>query len=278
MSIQPVGSFHVRHDLTPPVARDAMLLLRQEPASDGNTLLQRARERDYALGRLASPDKVLASLRDLGLVERGGKGGPIRLSPRGVGVASAAARDSLLFTELVHLRYWSLWSDATGGAAFAWAYRVVCTTLWEAAPMRIEPDQLTATILASAEERFGLRSVSFSRSSVLGVMHWLRALRPACVKGDNFSRRPACAPETFLLALRAAGGLSSPTTRIPLRLEASLREQVCRSLLLDLGAFDEMIERAEEGYGVVRLQSTGAERLILPAEDPLTSIALQPIP
>lgn len=273
MTDHPAGSFHVRHDLTPGVARDTLLLLRQEEAPDGASLLERARSRDFGVGRLSSPDKILASLRDLGFVERGAGG--LSLSPLGRSVAAIASRDTLLFAELVHLRYWHSWSEAAGGSAFGWAYRTLCTTLWDAAPARVEPDQLTATVLATAEERFGLRGISFSRSSVLGVLHWLRALSPRCIVDAHFVRRPSASPEAFLVALRAASGTSRTTSALSLRLQACHRDEVCRSLQLEPGAFDEMLERAEEGYGLVRLRDAGAERVLVPADDSLAGLALQ---
>lgn len=277
MTDHPAGSFHVRHDLTPGVARDTLLLLRQEDAPDGTSLLERARSRDFGVGHLSSPDKVLASLRDLGFVERvTGRGATVlSLSPLGRSIAAIASRDTLLFAELVHLRYWLSWSETAGGSAFGWAYRTLCTTLWDAAPARVEPDRLTATVLATAEERFGLRGISFSRSSVLGVLHWLRALSPPCIVDGHFIRRPSASPEAFLVALRAASGASRISSASSLRLQAYHRDEVCRSLQLDPVAFEEMLERAEEGYGLVRLRDGGAERVLIPSEDSLTGLALQ---
>src|SRR5579875_3129525 len=196
-------SFHVRHDLTPNVARDALLLLRVGPATDTADFLSRARARDLEIGRRRSPDKVIAALRDLDFIARPAnpRCDPLQLTTLGQRVADVALRDELLFAELIHMRYTWLWTPEQGGPNFSWAYQTVCVALWHGAPMPVDNDRLVATVLSAAEHEFAVKSISFSSSSVLGILHWLRALSPPCIKGGHFRRRAACPPETLLLTL-----------------------------------------------------------------------------
>lgn len=266
MNAVPSGAFHVRHDLTPPLAREVLLLLRSATSANAAALLEQARARDYALGRLSGADKVLASLRDLGFVTRGTpRGQSIELTSIGRVVANVGASDPLLFAELVHIRYWRLWSEQTGGPGFGWAYRLVASTLWECAPATVDADRLTTTVLTAAEDRFGLRSVSFSRSSVLGILHWVRALTPKCIDDQRkFTRRAAAAPEAFLLALEAARRDVGIPPGVPTRVDVHLRQRVSEMLLIDPEAFDEGLTQLEEGYGVARLREPGVERILVP--------------
>jgi hypothetical protein len=259
------ASFHVRHDLTPSAARDALLLLRLGPMIDGADLMAQARARDLELGRRQSADKVLASLRDLGLIRRPLRGRPdgLALTPLGAAVAEIAVRDDLLFAELVHLRYWWLWTPEHGGPAFAWSYHTVTTMLWEGAPTPVDPDRLVAAVLAAAEQGFGTRGVSFSRSSLLGILHWLRALSPPCIIRGHFCCRPACPPEALLLALEGLQHASGQAIGMPLRLDRATRLRACRALLLDEEAFDDMLSQAEEAKALVRLNGGGRDAVVL---------------
>lgn len=258
-------SFHVRHDLTPSVARDALLLLRLGPMVDGAELMAQARARDLELGRRQSAEKVLASLRDLGLIQRSLRGQPeaLTLTPLGAAVAEIGVWDDLLFAELVHLRYWWLWTPEHGGPAFAWSYQTVTTMLWEGAPTPVDPDRLVAAVLAAAERAFGTRGVSFSRSSLLGILHWLRALSPPCIVTGHFRCRPACPPEALLLTLEGLHHAAGRAIGVPLRLDSAVRTRACRALLLDEEAFDDVLSQAEDTNGLVRLNGGGRDAVVL---------------
>jgi hypothetical protein len=259
-------SLHVRHDLTSVVAREAMLLLLQAPARSASDLRQRAQERGLELGERRSPEKALASLRDLGLVARG-SGGDIGLTPLGRRLAEVACRDPLLFGELVHLRYWWLWVTRSPEAAFSWAYRLVADLLWEEAPTIVDSDRLVATVLAAAEREFNVAGASFSPSSVLGVLHWLRALSPPCLDGSNFRRRQACPPESVVVCVEGIQAEQRRAPGAPLRLDAHVRERICRATLLDDWALDDVLVQANETLGLMRRSGDGGDLVML--RDPL---------
>lgn len=263
-AIHAAGSFHVRHDLSPPVARDALLLLRAAPSPDGPDLLRRAREHDLELGQRRSVDKVVGSLRDLGFVERPASTQVgLRLTPLGRQLADVAARDPLLLGELVHQRHWWLWSPERGGPAFAWAYTTVARTLWADAPAEVDRDRLVAAVIDAAEQRFGLDAVSFSGSSVLGVLHWLRTLRPPCMAGSRFQRRLVCPPEALVITLAGCQARAGLPSGVPVRLDARTRTLACQALLLEEASLDEAIATAEESLGMVRQSGDGRDLLLI---------------
>lgn len=245
--------------------REVLLLLRLGPVADGSELMEHARTRDMEIGRRRSSDKVLASLRDLGLIERTtltGQSG-ISLTPLGRHLADVAVRDELLFAELVHLRYWWLWAPMYDGPAFAWSYQTVTDMLWESAPCRIEPDRLVAAVLANAERRFDVRDVSFSTSSLLGIQHWLRALSPPCVVEGCFQRRASCPPEALLISLQAIHRLRGGRLGTVLRLDADARHLACRSLLLDEAGLDEVLHQAEESGTLARVAGDSGDLAVI---------------
>lgn len=256
-------TFHVRHDFSPTVAREALLLLRLAPMTSERDFQALARSYDFELGRRQSSTKVFASLRDLGLVNRATRDGPLALTPLGQQLAEIALRDELLLAELIHLRYCWLWTPERGGEGFSWAYQTVAGLLWEEAPTPIDTDRLVATIIAGAEAQFGVKGASFSPSSVLGIMHWLRALSPPCVVAGAFYHRPACAPESLLLTLEAIAAVTGVPGGVALRLDASTRHRACRILLIDGDAFDDILAQLEELGSLTLRSSHGGETVLL---------------
>jgi hypothetical protein len=259
-----VTSFHVRHDFTPTQARETLLLLLSSPATGNDEIVTRARAHGLELGRRQSADKVLASLRDLGLLQQPERSTRhfINLTPLGTSVAAIGLKDPLLLAELIHLRYYFLWSLHGRVDHFSWAYRVVCNALWETAPTPLDSDFLVTTVLTAADKEFAIASASFSTSSVLGITHWLRELSPPCLDDSLFRRRPACPTEVFVLALEAVRRAEDSVLNAPLTIHPSTKEMVCRALLLDEQGFDEMLEQTSETLGVMR-RHTGHGDVVL---------------
>ncbi len=258
-------SFHVRHDFMPVVGREAILLLLQAPASANDELRRRAIERGLELGERRSLDKVLASLRDLGLVERTPRAsvGGIRLTPLGRHLAEVSIRDPFLFAEIVHLRYWWLWASGDTEVVFSWAYREVANMLWDESPTTVDSDRLVAMVLAAAEREFGVAGASFSPSSVLGVLHWLRALSPPCLDGVQFHRRLTCPPESVVVCLEGVQAEKGQPLTMPLRVDVGVRERVCRATLLDESVLDDALSQAIETLGLMRRSGDGGDFVVL---------------
>jgi hypothetical protein len=175
---------------------------------------------------------------------------------------------------LIHLRYCWLWTPETGGEGFAWAYQTVAGLLWDEAPTSIDTDRLVAAVITGAEEQFAVKGASFSPSSVLGILHWLRALSPPCIIANTFHRRPSCAPEALLLTLEAIATVRGIPFGAALRLDASTRRRACRILLIDGEAFDETLGQLEDLGSVMRRSGDSGEMVVL-LETPFPGLAPQ---
>ncbi|NJL03536.1 MAG: hypothetical protein HC911_01195 [Chloroflexaceae bacterium] len=258
-------SFHVRHDFSPIIARHALLLLRMAKVSSEEALLEQARARDLDIGRRQSVTKVFASLRALGLIEPAlaEQRGQVRLTDLGRQLADVAVHDALLFAELIHLRYWWLWQPEQDRAHFAWSYRTIATILWDEAPVTIDRNRLVTMVLVAAEHQFGISGISFSTSSVSGILHWLRVISPPCIIGNTFRRRPTCPPEALVVALEGIATARGHPVGTPLRLDAATREHVCHSTLLEEEAMDEVLQQAEKTLGVIRRSGDGGETVLI---------------
>jgi hypothetical protein len=221
--------------------------------------------RDLDIGRRQSVTKVFASLRDLGLIEteNAGRNSQWCLTHLGQSIADIAVRDKLLFAELIHLRYWWLWQLQRDRNYFSWSYQMVANILWEEAPVTIDSNRLVNMVLAAAEHQFSISGVSFSTSSVSGILHWLRILSPACVFGKTFRRRPVCSPEALIIALEGIAAVQDRPPGIPLWVDTATRELACRATLLELEAFDDVCQQAEETLGVTRRSGDGGETILM---------------
>ena len=257
-------TFHVRHDFTPTVAREALLILRVADITSEHELLARAKEHDLEIGHRKSAAKVLASLRDLGLVKQSSRGErTIALTPLGAQIAEVASRNELLFVELIHQRYCWLWAEKFGGEGFAWAYQTVTRELWNGAPTPIDRDQLVSLILASAGDVFDVDSVSFSTSSVLGVLYWLRALSPPCIQNDEFRYRPTFPAEALLVALEGIYALQGRRLGTPMYLDADTRVKISQVTLSDPEALQEVIFEAETAFDLIHYYGSRGEVITL---------------
>jgi hypothetical protein len=108
---------------------------------------------------------------------------------------------------------------------------------------------------------------SFSASSVLGVLRWLRALSPPCLDASNFRRRLACPPESVMVCLDCIQAEQGQAPGAPLRLNVSVLERICRATLLDDAALDDVLLLANETLGLRRRSGDGGDLVVL--RDPL---------
>jgi hypothetical protein len=257
-------TYHVRHDFTPSTAREVLILMAGTEASTETALIEHARARDLDIGRRQSIAKVLSSLGDIGLIERSIiRRGDLSLTTLGRKLATIARRDELLFAEMIHQLYWWLWTPEETGPRFAWAYQTIATVLWNDAPTTIENDRLVSHVMLLAEQQFSDAGISFSSSSVLGILHWLRALSPPCIQSNNFSRRVSCTPEALLVTIEGICAARAHPLGIPLRLDTPTRKWICQANLIELDSLDEVLVQAEETLGLVYRTGSQGESVLL---------------
>lgn len=257
---KPTG-FHIRHDLQPNLARELLQILQAQPTGcNDNDIQQIAASQGYDLRQRKSHSKLLRSLKELDVIKQ--ENGKYTLSRRGEIIANVSAYYPHLFPEFIHFLYYTSW-DSDASKRFSWSYRTVSLALWQSAPGLIDRDFLVNLVMQQAQEKFAVDSISFSTSSIAGILNWLGALQPACLQQDNtktyFRLRPYCSVELFTLALyhiwnknRNDGPYVSASD--------TLRQQVCQICLLPIEAFTTMLSQAEDCFPALHVRRERGER------------------
>jgi hypothetical protein len=170
-----------------------------------------------------------------------------------------------LLPEFVHFLYYSSW-DLDQDKRFSWSYRTVCNTLWSTSPCTIDRDYLVNLVTQEAIEAFSLKDISFSTSSVAGILNWLVALQPPCITSQGrermFLRRSHCSVELFALALGHVYQLERDGN-VFLTLTTQLRERICQICLVDPEVIDEMFDQTETCFPKLQIRRERGERFAM---------------
>ena len=219
MARSSAHTFHTRHDFTPELGWAAFQLVAEldHEGVSASDLETAARTATSPLARRADLTKVLASLEDLGFVVR--DGGSIALSRLGRALAGGLGAFETGFRVAVHCIYawqWLLEQDRNH-ASPSWSYREVCRQLLTSPPTGMAPDELVLGVVDAASI-FVVESVSFSRSSVSGVVNWLLAQAPPLGEqvGRKVTRVRGQAPSATLLRVNLAAAWALEGGRISL--------------------------------------------------------------
>lgn len=169
--------FHTRHDFKPGLGWEAFQLLSDVPpdgisASNLHTISKAV---GSSLGRLSNLTKLLASIQDVGLIEKTREG--IALSKAGRFLAKGVGSYETGFYAAVHCLYaWKwIWDGDKKTASPSWSYREVLRQILYSGSIGVDSDEIVLRLVAVAEEDFGKVKVSFSRASVSGVTVWLES-------------------------------------------------------------------------------------------------------
>jgi hypothetical protein len=212
-------TFHTRHDFTPELGWAAFQLVYEigRAGADSAALEDAARAATSPLARRSDLTKVLASLEDLDLLARDGKA--VALTDFGQALAAGVGAYETGFRAAVHCIYaWQwLWEGDREHASPSWSYREVCRHLLSSPPAGIASDDLVLRVVDAAS-LFNAQRVSFSRSSVSGVVNWLMAQTPPLVEqvGKNVARVRGQAPSSTSLRLNLAAACALKGGRVSL--------------------------------------------------------------
>jgi hypothetical protein len=66
-----------------------------------------------------------------------------------------------------------------------------------------------------------------------------------------------------MIALQQEYQRAGVAAGVPLRLDATTRDRVCRTVLIDIETFDEMLYQAEEAFGVIRRHGDGGDMIFI---------------
>ena len=260
---RPTG-FHVRHDLQPDLTSELFILLRAFP--DGQTqkqLRQAAQERGYGLSKRKDYNKLFRSLADLDLLSSQRE--PYSLNDVGNIIATMITFYPHLLPEFIHFLYYTWW-DKDNTKRFSWSYRTVCDTLWRTSPCAVDRNRLVNLVTQEAIQRFKQGGVSFSTSSVAGILNWVEKLQPSCLawqeKQQMFQRRAYCSVEIFALALNHIYQIEKSDDTFVI-LNSQLRERVCQICLINPEIFDEMLEQSESAFANLHIRRERGERFAM---------------
>lgn len=256
-------SFHVRHDLTPTYTHELLSLLLAMPVGCTQQELQGAAHfNGYQVRLRKDYYKLLRSLVELDvLIEEGNR---YRLTQPGQVIARIALYERDLLPDFIHFLYYTGF-DLDSSKRFSWSYRQVCDSLWNTAPSSIHRDRLVNLITREATLSFDTNGISFSTSSVAGILNWLTELSPPCIikqdSGQKFTRREFCSVELFALALdHTFKSLRQPEVHsIPLSSE--VRETICRICLIVPEAFPEMLYQTEINFDNIQIRRERGDRV-----------------
>lgn len=187
--------FHTKHDFSPELGWAAFQLL--AAMGDGVTepdLSEVAHLVASPLTVRSNLTKLLGGLYDVGLTERNGE--KTTLSSVACALINGHGIHADAFYKTVHCLYaWRwLWSGDSQVATPSWSYRQACRHLLAAGSLGIDRDDLTLRVI-SAAQHFQADKVSFSRSSVSGIVMWLEVQHPPLVV--HHSNRIATAEQTI---------------------------------------------------------------------------------
>lgn len=256
--------FHVRHDLRPNLVRELLQILQAQPIGcDDNDIQQIATAYGYDLRQRKSYAKLWLSLKELEIIERAGEA--YTLNQYGQIIANMSTYYPYLFPEFIHFLYYTSW-DNDENKRFSWSYRTVSLALWQSAPGVVDRDYLVNLVMQQAQERFLVDSISFSTSSIVGILNWLGALQPACLHQDEkvvyFKLRPYCSVELFTLALYHVWN-KYRNDNLYVSISDTLRRQVCQICLISIEAFTVMFGQAEDCFPALHVRRERGERFSL---------------
>lgn len=268
-SIKPI--YHVRHDLKPQLTEELLLLLWDKSPCCIDVIQKAAAERGYRLAN-RSPDQLIASLGNLGIIEHR-EHGELHLSELGKLISRAAKYNSNLVPELIHFTYYTMYNEHTQLYRFSWAYRLVCEYLWDLRSHTIESHRLVTLVQEQAQLTFQdseEHGISFSQNSVSGIINWLEALDPPCVTQVSdtrvFSRRAFCPSELMLLALEYAQRQLANPLVAQLQLSTETRKLLARLCLVEEESLDEILQTTADAFGLVLRQTERGDWISLLGE------------
>jgi hypothetical protein len=262
MMLKPT-SFHVRHDLLPSLTYELLILFLSQPI--GRTeqeLVQSANTQGFRLRGRKDYRKLLKSLVELEVLNEDND--KFSLSQKGQIASRLILYQRDLLADFIHFLYYSSF-DLDTNKRFSWSYRKVCAALWLAAPSSINRDRLVNQIAREAETVFGENGISFSTSSVSGIINWLGEMVPPCIGTQGaeryFERREYCSVELFALALNHEYRKRNGLQHSHITIDSSFRDEICQLCLINPDRFSEMLALVENSFTCIDVRRERGDRI-----------------
>lgn len=234
-----VLNFHVRHEVTPERTWEVIVAI-----AEGNSF-----------NHVIQADRQAGRMRQLGLLEKSSN----RLTDVGVQLYRMGVQKRSVAMDLLHYLHYSLWKpDKPLENTLSWSYRTYCEILFEQKECVLDlsaRESFTADLNNKIVDFFGIQltqtkkgSVSLSTNSLTGIHHWLAVLDPPAIVEEKYSRRLFCSPELLLMAISWMSLSSGMGLDADLLLTTENRSVICGICLLQLTAFDRVLDWAISLY------------------------------
>lgn len=186
--------------------------------------------------------------------------------------------------DILHGLQYSLWTRKVPEKNIAsWAYRTICDYLWERGTLPKTNELLTyIDNLRKVQSNIIPPEIgnAFSDKSINDAYDWLIPLDPPVMQGvegsqinvykkAEFKQRPFCSPALFILALayviREEGYVYGDLVKI----DESQRQKVCSCCLIEMTAFDMMLDNALRMVSYISLQKQWDMYIVMAREPEL---------
>ncbi len=256
-------SFHVRHDLQPSLTYELLILFLYQPLGQTEEeLTQSANAQGFRLRGRKDYSKLIKSLRELEILHEDNN--RFLLTVKGQIISRLIQYQHDLLADFIHFLYYSSF-DLDPNKRFSWSYQRVCDALWLAAPAVINRDRLVNYVAREAISVFGENGISFSTSSVSGIVNWLVEMVPNCITAHGaeqyFVRREYCSVELFILALNHSYRKRNSSDQSQITIDNSFRDEVSRLCLINPERFSEMLSLAEGSFTCIDVRRERGDRI-----------------
>lgn len=200
--------FHTKHDFKPELGWEAFQILSETPTNGISTSKLHAISKAIgsSLAQISSLTKLLASMQEVGLIEKTQVG--VELTDAGRCLSKSIGCYETGFRAAVHCLYaWKwIWDGNKKVASPSWSYREVLRQIFDSCSIGVDSDEIVLRLVSSAEESFNAEKVSFSRASVSGVTMWLEGQASSLIKkeGKRIIRHESSVPTAEAVRLHLA--------------------------------------------------------------------------
>lgn len=245
----------------------ALTVLQAQPGLSTDAIVERAESVGFVIRDRARLE-ALATARDLGFVEDTQN----QLTEMGEQIIELEALKPQLFADIVHGFQYVLWTDDQPAEnCFSWTYRAMCHQLWQQGDANRDRREWASLLEAKVQDTFQRNDIALSPKSIGGVLHWLSALQPPVLDGDDrYRNRQFCPPELFLLATDYVFRSAGVDYGANLLLADGQQQVICQMCLLDPQGFERVLQYAVAQFNILDKGIGGGWGYYLTLQRPVT--------
>lgn len=253
--------FHVEHNVTPKHFEAIIPLFYYNPCLTSANIYEELSERGHKINQnyLSKNIKVLILFNILTVSDDNFK--YLSLTPFGKKMLHLIQYNKKKFYDICHYLYYTSYQlKPTNAMGFSWTYQAITNYLWETIPKTCDEVNIVNKILDLAQTTFPDNQISLSHWAVSGVRNWLNQLDPPFIVTSNkfrsIKRRSFCSPELFLLAIDYYYKNNKNNYGTPIIINDINKEFISKLCLLDLNAFNNMLDLTKSIYPQIHKENS----------------------